>query len=97
MRKMPFFFQKEKLSEIFFFFQSSYHFLLYYISSVQLLSRVQFFATPWTAARQVSLSFSISWSLLKLMSIGSVMPSNHLILTPPFLPDFYLSQHQGLF
>ena len=85
MRKMPFFFQKEKLSEIFFFFQSSYHFLLYYISSVQLLSRVQFFATPWTAARQVSLSFSISWSLLKLMSIGSVMPSNLLILCHPLL------------
>ena len=52
MRKMPFFVQKEKLSEIFFFFQSSYHFLLY-ISSVQSLSPVQLFATPWTAALQV--------------------------------------------
>ena len=48
--------------------------------SVQLLSHVQFFATPWTAACQASLSFTISQCLLKLMSIESVMPSNHLIL-----------------
>ena len=47
---------------------------------VQLLSHVRLFVTPWTAARQASLSFSISQSLLKLMSIESVMPSNHLIL-----------------
>ena len=47
---------------------------------VQLLSRVRFFATPWTAAHQASLSFTISWSLLKLMSTELVMPSNHLIL-----------------
>ena len=47
---------------------------------VQSLSRVQLFATPWTAARQVSLSFTISWSLLKLMSIESVLPTNQLIL-----------------
>ena len=47
---------------------------------VQLLSGVRLFATQWTAARQTSLSFTISWSLLKLMSIKSVMPSNHLIL-----------------
>ena len=47
---------------------------------VQLLSRVQLFVTPWTAARQASLSISNSQSLLKLMSIESVMPSNHLIL-----------------
>ena len=48
-------------------------------------------ATPWTAARQASLSFSISWSLLKLMSIESVMPSNHLILCHPLflLPLFF--------
>ena len=57
------------------------------ISSVQSLSRVQLFATPWTAARQVSLSIANSWSSLKLMSIESVMPSNHLILCCPlFLP-----------
>ena len=49
-------------------------------SSVQLLSCVRLFATPWTAARQVSLSVTNCWSLLKLMSIESVMPSNHLIL-----------------
>ena len=47
---------------------------------VQLLSCIWLFATPWTAARQASLSFTISQSLLKLMSIESVMPSNHLVL-----------------
>ena len=57
------------------------------ISSVQLLSRVRLFATPWTAAHQASLSITNSWSLLKLMSIESVMLSNNLILChPPFLP-----------
>ena len=55
------------------------------VSSVQLLSRVQLFATPWTAARQASLSITNSQSLLKLMSIESVMPSNHLILCCPLL------------
>ena len=49
-------------------------------SSVQSLSHVRLFVTPWTAAHQASLSFTISLSLLKLMSIESVMPSNHLIL-----------------
>ena len=53
-------------------------------------------ATPWTAARQASLFFTISWSLLKLMS-ESVMPPNHLILSSPSLPAFNLSQHQGSF
>ena len=48
--------------------------------SVQSLSHVQLFATPWTAAHQASLAITNSWSLLKLMSIESVMPSNHLIL-----------------
>ena len=50
------------------------------VSSVQLLSRVRLFATPWTAACQASLSITNSRSLLKFMSIESVMPSNHLIL-----------------
>ena len=49
-------------------------------SLVQSLSRVRLFATPWTAACQASLSFTISWSFLKLMSIELVMHSNHLIL-----------------
>ena len=53
-------------------------------SSIQLLSRVRLFATPWTAARQASLPNSF-WNLLKLMSINSVMPSNHLILCCPLL------------
>jgi len=54
-------------------------------SSVQSLSHVQLFATPWTAACQASLSITNSWSLLKLMSIELVMPSNHLILCRPLL------------
>ena len=53
--------------------------------SVQLLSHVWLFATPWTAARQASLSIINSWSLLEFMSIASVMPSNHLILCHPLL------------
>ena len=53
--------------------------------SVQSLSRVWLFTTPWTAARQASLSITNSWSLLKLMSIESVMPFNHLILCHPLL------------
>ena len=61
--------------------------------SVQLLSRVQLFATPWTAARQASLSIINSQSLLKLMSIESVMPSNHFILCCPLflLPSIFPS------
>ena len=58
---------------------------LTYFSSVQSLSHVQLIATPWTAARQASLSITNSQSLLKLMSIESVMPSNHLILCCPLL------------
>ena len=54
-------------------------------SSVQLLRHIQLFATPWTAVRQPSLSITNSQSLLKLMSIESVMPSNHLILCCPLL------------
>ena len=54
-------------------------------SSVQSLSSVQLFATPWTATRQASLSITNSQILLKLMSITSVMPSNHLILCHPLL------------
>ena len=53
--------------------------------SVQSLSRVQLFVTPWTAARQASLSITNSWSLPKLTSIESVMPSNHFILCCPLL------------
>ena len=52
-------------------------------SSVQSLSHDRLFVTPWTAARQASLSITNSWSLLKLMSIESVMPSNHIILLLP--------------
>ena len=58
----------------------------YSVSSVQLLSRVQLFATPWIAAHQASLSITNSRSLLKLMSIELVMPSSHLILCRPLLP-----------
>ena len=55
------------------------------VSSVQWLSHVLLFATPWTAARQASLLITDSWSLPKLMSFESVMPSNHLILCCPLL------------
>ena len=62
-------------------------------SSVQLFSRVRLFVTPWTAAHQTSLSFTISQSLLKLMSTESVMPSNHFMLCHPLLllPSIFLS------
>ena len=53
--------------------------------SVQLCSHVRLFVTPWTAAHHASLSITNSWSLLKLMSTESVMPSNHLILCRPLL------------
>ena len=56
-----------------------------HIFVVHLLSRVWHFATPWTVALQASLFFTVSWSLLKLMSIESVMSSNHLILCHPLL------------
>ena len=55
------------------------------VSSVQSLSHVWLFETPWTAACQVSLSITNSWSLPKLLSIDLVMPSNHLILCRPLL------------
>ena len=55
------------------------------LSSVQSLSHVRLFVTPWTAARQACLSITNSWSLLKLMSIELVMSSNHLILCCPLL------------
>ena len=56
-----------------------------WITVVQSLSSVRLFVTPWTAAHQASLSFTISQSLVRLMSIESVMPSNHLILCRPLL------------
>ena len=63
------------------------------LSSVHSLSRVRLIGTPWTVARQASLSITNSWSLLRLMSIESVMPSNHLILCRPLLlpPSIFLS------
>ena len=64
------------------FWTLAYSFL---ISSVQSLSHVRLFATPWIAARQTSLSITISRSSLRLMSIESVMPSSHLILCHPLL------------
>ena len=64
----------------------AFHCSCYYqFSSVQSLSCVWLFATPWTAARQVSLSITNYWSLLKFMSIELVMPSNHLIPCRPLL------------
>ena len=67
------------------------------ISSVLSLSRIQLFATPWTATCQASLSITNSWSLLKFMSTESVMSSNHLIPSSPSPPAFSFAQRQGLF
>ena len=66
----------------------SFPICIYLITSEVVVqsSHVRLFLTPWTAAHQASLSVTISRSLLKLMSIESVMPSNHLILCCPFLP-----------
>ena len=67
---------------------------------VQSLSHVQLFVIPWTAAQQASLSSTISWSLLKLMSIVAMMPSNHpilccpLLLIPSVFPRIRGSSHQ---
>ena len=77
---------------------------LFYIqfSSVQLLSHVQLFATPWTAACQASLSITNSWSLPRLMSIESVMPSNHfilwcrLILLPSIFPSIRVFSNESV-
>ena len=66
--------------------RSNFFLLDYYFVVVELCSHVWLFVTPWTAARQASLSFTTSQSLLKLMSIESMMPSNHLILCHPLLP-----------
>ena len=69
-----------------------------YIRSDQSLSRVRLFATPWITACQAFLFFTISRSFLKLISIESAMPSNHLILCHPLSPfAFNLCLHQGLF
>ena len=57
----------------------------HHVAIVQSLSRVWLFVTPWTAVRQATLSFTVSWSLLKLMSMESVMPCHHLILCHPLL------------
>ena len=66
-------------------------------SSVQSLSHVQLFATPWTVARQASLSITNSRSLFKLMSIELVMPSSHLILCGPLLPNLRSLPASGFF
>ena len=66
-------------------------------SAVQLLSWVRLFVTPWTVPCQASLFITNSRSLLKLMSIESVMPSNHLVLCHPLPPTFNISHHQGLY
>ena len=66
-------------------------FFLYIV--VQSLSRVWLFATPWTAASQASLSFTIFWSLLKFMSIESVMLSNHLTISSSIVPFSFCLQY----
>ena len=77
------------------------YFWTFLFSSVQSLSCVQLFATPWAAARQASLSITNSRSLPKVMSIESVMPSNHLILCrpllflPPILPSIRVFSNES--
>ena len=73
------------LSLSFLAFQYTLKKFFFNVVVVQLLGHVWLFATPWTAARQAPLSFTISQSLLKLMSTESVMPSSHLILHHPLL------------
>ena len=71
--------------------------VLNFVIVVHLLSHIQLFAIPWVTACQASLSLTISWSLLKLISVELGL-SNHLILClPPSPPSFNLSQHQNLF
>ena len=73
------------------------------LSSVQSLSRVPLFATPWTEARQAYLSITNTWSLLRLTSIASVMPSNHLILChsilllPSIFPSIRVFSNESVF
>ena len=71
--------------------------VIFRFSSVQSLSHFQLFQTPWTAACQVFLSITNSWSLLKLKSTELVMPTNHLILCHPFCSRLQSFQDQGLF
>ena len=68
-----------------------YHYTVIQLSSVQCLSHVRLFVTPWTVVCQTSLSINNSQSLLKLMSNRLVMPSNHLILCHPLLPSIFSS------
>ena len=68
-----------------------------FVVAVQSLGGVRLFMTPWIAARQASLSFIISWSLLRLMSIESMMPSSHLILSSSSPHALSLPQQQNLF
>ena len=87
-----------KYSAIFLVSQVYFSSIKLKFSSVQLLSCVWLFATPWIAGRQASLSITNSRSSLRLKSIESVMPSSHLILCrPPSPPAPHPSQHQSLF
>ena len=81
---------------------SSNHTIPMSLVVVQSLSHVRLFATPWTAAHQASLSFTISWSLLKLMPIRSMMPSNqlilchHLLLLPSIFPNIRVFSNESV-
>ena len=68
--------------------------LVIFVIVVQSLSHVEFFVIPWSAAHQASLSFTISWSLHRLMSIELMMPSNHLSSVTPSLPALNIFQHE---
>ena len=86
----------DKNNSLSYWFVIGYCFLTQF-SSVQSLSHVRLFVTPWIAARQDSLYITNSRSSLKLTFIESVMPSSHLIMLSPFPPGPNPSQHQSLF
>ena len=79
--------KSQKITSVIYFYKQYFHLIIQSVqfSSVQSLSHVQLFVTPWTTACQASLSITNSWSLLKFMSIKSVKPSNYLILCHPLL------------
>ena len=85
MRRIPFAVGSEHHGDGLEFSQCCSYIYCRKISSVRSLSHVQLFLTPWTAARQASLFITNTWGLLKVMSIQSVMPSNHVILCHPLL------------
>ena len=97
--------EKRKFNTLWIYCSNSFILQIFieWLVAVQSLRHVRLFATPWTAARQASLSFTISWSLFKLMSIELVMPSNHLLfchsllLLPSIFPSIRVFSNESAF